>query len=298
MPTDFNQQVIEEFRANKGRVGGYFEGARLLLLTTTGARTGRPRTTPVGYLPDSDDRVLIIASAAGAPRHPAWFHNLVANPRVTVESGAFTYEARAVVLEGKERDRIFARAVEADPGWAAYQEKTERVIPVIALHSLAEGGPGNINASSMGEALKVVHDAFRRELALIRAEMGEAGGKGSTTDSTQGSTKGTPTGTLGAQLRVNCLTFCAGLHNHHTGEGLAMFPLLEDRHPELAPALARLRDEHDRIAELVEDLRRVVGHENADPDTARREVERLTTELEAHLTYEEEQLIPILDAGA
>ncbi|MGW4537772.1 nitroreductase/quinone reductase family protein [Streptomyces chartreusis] len=285
MPNDFNQQVIEEFRANKGRVGGYFEGARLLLLTTTGARTGRPHTTPVGYLPDSDDRVLIIASAAGAPTHPAWFHNLVANPRVTVESGAFTYEARAVVLEGEERDRIFARAVEADPGWAAYQEKTERVIPVIALHSLAEGGPGNINASSMGEALKVVHDAFRRELELIRAEMA-TGDKGSTT------------GTLGAQLRVNCLTFCAGLHNHHTGEGLAMFPFLEDRHPELAPALARLRDEHDRIAELVEDLRRVVGDENADPGTARREVERLTTELEAHLTYEEEQLIPLLDAGA
>ncbi|MGW4757671.1 nitroreductase/quinone reductase family protein [Streptomyces chartreusis] len=302
MPNDFNQQVIEEFRANKGRVGGYFEGARLLLLTTTGARTGRPHTTPVGYLPDSDDRVLIIASAAGAPRHPAWFHNLVANPRVTVESGAFTYEARAVVLEGEERDRVFARAVEADPGWAAYQEKTERVIPVIALHSLAEGGPGKINASSMGEALKVVHDAFRRELALIRAEMSEAGGKGSTTDSTPGdtpgSTTGIPTGTLGAQLRVNCLTFCAGLHNHHTGEGLAMFPFLEDRHPELAPTLAQLRDEHDRIAELVEDLRRVVGDENADPDTARREVERLTTELEAHLTYEEEQLIPILDAGA
>ncbi|MFC5217924.1 nitroreductase/quinone reductase family protein [Streptomyces coerulescens] len=286
MPNDFNQQVIEEFRANKGRVGGYFEGARLLLLTTTGARTGRPHTTPVGYLPDSDDRVLIIASAAGAPRHPAWFHNLVAEPRVTVESGAFTYEARAVVLDGEERDRAFARAVEADPGWAAYQEKTDRVIPVIALHSLAEGGPGQINASSMGEALKVVHDAFRRELALIRAEMNDSGGTGSAK------------GTLGAQLRVNCLTFCAGLHNHHTGEGLAMFPFLEDRHPGLAPTLARLRDEHDRIAELVEDLRRVVGDENADPATARREVERLTTDLEAHLTYEEEQLIPVLDAAA
>ncbi|TXS41183.1 nitroreductase family deazaflavin-dependent oxidoreductase [Streptomyces sp. uw30] len=286
MPIDFNQQVIEEFRANKGRVGGYFEGARLLLLTTTGARTGRPHTTPVGYLPDVDDRVLVIASAAGAPRHPAWFHNLVANPQVTVESGAFTYEAQAVVLEGEERDRAFARAVEADPGWAEYQEKTDRVIPVIALHSLAQGGPGTINASSMGEGLKVVHDAFRRELALIRKEMSNAGGEGGAGPS------------LGAQLRVNCLTFCAGLHNHHTGEGLAMFPILEDRHPELAPTLARLRDEHERIAELVEDLRRVVGDENADPDTARREVERLTTELEAHLAYEEDQLIPILDAAA
>lgn len=276
MPHDFNQQVIEEFRANKGRVGGYFEGARLLLLTTTGARTGRPHTTPVGYLPDGGDRVLVIASAAGAPKHPAWFHNLRANPRVTIESGAFTYEARAVVLDGEERDRAFARAVEADPGWAAYQEKTERVIPVVALYEIAQGGPPNINASSMGEAIKVVHDAFRRELALIREEMSTGGGT-----------------TLGAQLRVNCLTFCAGLHNHHTGEDIGMFPVLADRHPEFAPALARLGEEHERIAELVEDLRRVVSAEDADPAAARAEVERLTAALEAHLTYEEEQLMQI-----
>ncbi|AZQ35691.1 nitroreductase family deazaflavin-dependent oxidoreductase [Streptomyces cyaneochromogenes] len=279
MPNDFNQQVIEEFRANKGRVGGYFEGARLLLLTTTGARTGRPHTTPVGYLPDGGDRVLVIASAAGAPSHPAWFHNLVANPQVTVESGAFTYEARAVVLDGDERDRAFARAVEADPGWAAYQEKTRRVIPVVALHEIAQGGPPNINASSMGEAIRVVHDVFRRELALIREEMAKGGA------------------TLGAQLRVNCLTFCAGLHNHHTGEDLGMFPFLADSRPELAPALARLREEHERIAGLVEDLRRVVTAEHPEPAAARAEVERLTAELEAHLTYEEEQLIPVLDAA-
>lgn len=280
MPHDFNQQVIAEFRANNGRVGGYFEGARLLLLTTTGARTGRPHTTPAGYLPDGGDRVLVIASAAGAPKHPAWFHNLLANPGVTVESGAFTYEARAVVLEGEERDRAFARAVEADPGWAAYQEKTERVIPVVALHEIAQGGPPNINASSMGEAIKFVHDAFRRELALIREEMSAGDGT-----------------TLGAQLRVNCLTFCAGLHNHHTGEDLGMFPVLADRHPEFAPALARLGAEHERIAGLVEDLRRVVSDADADPAAARAEVERLTAALEAHLTYEEEQLIPLLDAA-
>lgn len=280
MPHDFNQQVIEEFRANKGRVGGYFEGARLLLLTTTGARTGRPHTIPVGYLPDGGDRVLVIASAAGAPKHPAWFHNLLANPQVTIESGAFTYESRAVVLEGEERDRAFARAVEADPGWAAYQEKTERVIPVVALYEIAQGGPPNINASSMGEAIKVVHDAFRRELALIREEMSKAGGT-----------------TLGAQLRVNCLTFCAGLHNHHAGEDMGMFPVLADRHPEFAPALTRLGEEHERIAELVEELRRVVSAKDADPAAARAEVERLTAALEAHLTYEEEQLIPLLDAA-
>ncbi|MFE1461688.1 nitroreductase/quinone reductase family protein [Streptomyces nigra] len=279
MPHDFNQQVIEEFRANKGRVGGPFEGGRLLLLTTTGARTGRPHTTPVAYLPDGGERVLVIASAAGSPKHPAWFHNLVAHPEVTVEAGAFTYPARAVVLEGEERDRAFTRAVEAEPGWAAYQERTERVIPVVALYEIAQGPP-NINASSMGEAIKVVHDAFRRELAIIRDEMAKGGS------------------TLGAQLRVNCLTFCQGLHNHHTGEDTALFPFLADRHPAHAPVLDRLREEHEHIADLVERLRRAVGEEGSSDgqDAARDEVARLTAELERHLTYEEEQLIPLLDA--
>jgi len=278
VPNPFNEQVIEEFRANKGRMGGYFEGARLILLTTTGARTGTPHTAPVGYLPDGGDRILVIASAGGAPRHPDWYRNLLAHPEVTVESGAFTYQARAEELTGEERDQAFARAVEADPGWAAYQEKTDRVIPVVALHQIAQGGPPNINAGSFGEAIKVVHDAFRRELAQIRKEMSSG------------------TSTLGAQLRVNCLTFCQGLHNHHTGEDLGMFPLVADRHPEAAPALARLREEHERIAALAEDLRRAVTAEDTDRDTARAEVERLTAELEAHLTYEEEQLIPLLDA--
>ncbi len=102
--------------------------------------------------------------------------------------------------------------------------------------------------------------------------------------------------TLGAQLRVNCLTFCQGLHNHHTGEDIALFPFLADRHPELAPALTRLHEEHEGIAALVEDLRRVVTTENADPVAVLPEVERLIAELEAHLDYEEEQLIPALDA--
>ncbi|MFC8519853.1 nitroreductase/quinone reductase family protein [Streptomyces sp. NPDC057257] len=279
MPNPFNQQVIDEFRANHGRVGGYFEGARLLLLTTTGARTGTRHTTPVGYFPDGGDRVLVIASAGGADRHPDWYRNLLAHPQVTVESGTFTYEALAVVLEGAERDQAWARAVETDAGWAAYQEKTDRLIPVVALHTLPNPGPPNINASSPGEAIKVVHDVFRRELALIRKEMA----------TTEGGT------TLGAQLRVNCLTFCQGLHNHHTGEDTILFPHLENDHPSTAPVLARLRAEHERIADLVTALRRAVTADGSDPAAARTEVERLTRELEAHLTYEEEQLIPLLD---
>ncbi|KUM82627.1 MULTISPECIES: nitroreductase/quinone reductase family protein [Streptomyces] len=272
---DFNQQIIDEFRANHGRVGGPFEGGRLILLTTTGARTGTPHTTPVGYLPDGGDRILVIASAGGSPRHPDWYRNLLAHPRVTVESGVFTYEAEAVVLAGEERDRAFARAVEADRGWAVYQEKTDRVLPVVALREIARPGPPDINASSPAEAVRLVHDVFRRELALIRRELA------------------TGSSTLGAQLRVNCLTFCQGLHNHHTGEDVAMFPFLAERHPEAAPALDRLRAEHEHIAALVEELRRTLS--GTDLDSVRTEVERLTTELEAHLAYEEEQLLPLLE---
>jgi deazaflavin-dependent oxidoreductase (nitroreductase family) len=274
---DFNRQIIEEFRANEGRVSGPFEGARLLLLTTTGARSGAPHTIPVGYLPDGGERVLVIASAGGGPQHPDWFRNLVANPRVQVEDGAFTYEAEAVVLEGDERDHAFARAVEADPGWADYQAKTSRVIPVVALRAVTGGPP---RAASLGAALKMIHDAFRRELALIRKEIA-ASGPG-----------------LGAQLRVNCLTVCHGLHLHHTFEDGGMFPALGDSHPELAPALDRLHQEHQTIAALVDELREVVSADGTDPLLVLPQVERLIDELERHLTYEEEQLIPILDAPA
>jgi deazaflavin-dependent oxidoreductase (nitroreductase family) len=127
--------VIAEFRANAGRVGGPFEGARLLLLTTTGARSGKPHTTVLGYYPDTSDRVLVVGSAGGGPKHPDWYHNLLANPECTVETGAFTYTAEAVVLRDAERDETFARLADADPGWAKYQAATTRTIPVVALVS-------------------------------------------------------------------------------------------------------------------------------------------------------------------
>ncbi|MBB5953505.1 deazaflavin-dependent oxidoreductase (nitroreductase family) [Saccharothrix tamanrassetensis] len=272
MALDFNRQVIEEFRANRGRVGGFFEGGRLILLTTTGARSGQPRTTPLGYLPDGD-RILVIGSAGGSDKHPDWYHNLLAEPRATVEDGAFTYEAKATVLTGEERDAVFARAVEADPGWGEYQAKTTRVLPVVALEHVS-GGPSNVK--SMGEGLRVVHDAFRRELAVIRTEVAAAGPR------------------LGAQLRVNCLTFCQGLAFHHRVEDTGMFPALNDRYPEMDAAFARLRAEHERVAQLLDELRAVVSGDGGDDLLER--VDGLIAELEAHLTYEEEQLIPLLDA--
>ena len=273
MPNDFTQQIIEEFRANGGQVGGPFEGARLLLLTTTGARSGAAHTIPVGYYPDGAERVLVIGSAGGAPKHPDWYHNLVANPRAKVEAGVFTYEADAVVLEGAERDRVFARAVEADPGWADYQTNAKRILPVVALHQVAGGPP---NAASLGAALKLVHDGFRRELALIRKEFAKSGPG------------------LGTQLRMNCLTVCQGLQYHHTGEDAGLFPFLASRYPELTPTLDRLSLEHQKIAVLLEELQEVISEDNPDPLLVLPEVGRLTDELESHLTFEE-QLIPILD---
>lgn len=133
MANDFNAQVIEEFRANAGKVGGYFAGSNLVLLTTKGAKTGKATTSPVMYLPDGE-RYVVIASNAGADHHPAWFHNLSANPDATAEIGTETFEVKATTIEGTERDELYARMVAIAPGFAEYEAKTSRRIPVLALY--------------------------------------------------------------------------------------------------------------------------------------------------------------------
>ena len=130
--SDFNRKVIEEFRANGGRVGGSFEGAPMLLLSTTGAKSGRPYTTPVMYLRDGE-RIVVFASKAGAPTNPAWFHYLVANPDASVEIGQENFAVRATVTSGEERERLFSRQAELYPQFAEYAAKTTREIPVVAL---------------------------------------------------------------------------------------------------------------------------------------------------------------------
>lgn len=133
MAVDRNQGIIDEFRANEGRVGGYFDGASILLLHTTGARTGQARVNPLVYLPDGD-RYVIIASKGGAPTNPDWYHNLLANPDVEVEVGSETIPVRATVIEDdEERTALYARQVERREGFADYLKKTDRRIPVIAL---------------------------------------------------------------------------------------------------------------------------------------------------------------------
>jgi len=129
---DWNAGIIEEFRANAGQLGGQFAGASMLLLHTTGARSGQPRLNPLAFL-ELDGHRYVFASKAGADTNPDWFHNAVAHPDVTVEVGSDTYEATAVVVSGAERDRIYNEQVSRMPGFADYQQKTTRVIPVLEL---------------------------------------------------------------------------------------------------------------------------------------------------------------------
>ena len=127
----YNQGVISEFRANHGVVSQ--PPFPILLLTTTGARTGRSTTVPLAFAVDDSGRVFVMASKAGAPRHPAWFHNLRANPSVTVELGDRSFQARAVVTEGEERDRLYGLISD---GAAEYEKNTDRVFPVIVLEGV------------------------------------------------------------------------------------------------------------------------------------------------------------------
>ena len=133
---DFNQAIIEEFRANQGAVGGPFEGAPVVLLTTTGARTGQKRVNPLVALVE-DGTLYVFASKAGAPTNPDWYHNLLAHPEVEIEFGGDRFEAVATPVTGAERDRLFAAQVEEQPGFADYEKATDRVIPVVELRRRA-----------------------------------------------------------------------------------------------------------------------------------------------------------------
>ena len=133
---DFNKKIIEEFRANDGKVGGRFANTTLLLLHTIGAKSGQPRTNPVAYTKDGD-RFIIIASKGGAPTNPDWYYNVKANPLVTVELGHEQFQAQATIAEGAERDRLFNQMAEIRPGFAEYQRNTDRQLPVIVLERVA-----------------------------------------------------------------------------------------------------------------------------------------------------------------
>ncbi|WP_067478103.1 nitroreductase/quinone reductase family protein [Actinomadura hibisca] len=275
-----NEQIIAEFRANAGRVGGFFAGATLLLLTTTGARSGRRRTTPVMCTPDGD-RLLVFASNGGAPTNPAWYHNLLAEPQVTVEIGedgeVARFEATAVPLRGDERDEVYRRQSELVPAFAEYQRGTDRVIPVVALYRDAHA-----QAGAAGEFLVKVHEQLRRDLAALRETAVHQSGR--------------PSPDLVEQLRARCRTVCGALTEHH-GKEDSVFPRLQEHAPELAPALDRLRREHVVVARRKQELLDLVESQETADDPARfaAELDRLIGELEDHFDYEEKHLVAALD---
>jgi deazaflavin-dependent oxidoreductase (nitroreductase family) len=132
MPNEFNEKIIAEFRANGGVVGAPFAGMPMVLLTTRGAKSGKQHTSPLVPLIEGE-RVYVIASMGGAPQHPAWYRNLSATPVVVVERGTDKYEATARITDGEERDNLYALQASRIPTFGEYQNKTDRVIPVIEL---------------------------------------------------------------------------------------------------------------------------------------------------------------------
>ncbi|WP_020670119.1 nitroreductase/quinone reductase family protein [Amycolatopsis nigrescens] len=282
--TEFQRQVIAEFRANGGKVGGMFEGWALVLLTTVGARSGLRRTNPLGYL-EIDGQPLVVASAMGAPASPAWYHNIRKNPMVTVETGTETYPAIAAIPAGEERDALFAEVVRRDPGFGEYQAKTTRTIPVVTLHRVE---PGADRVRGLGDFLVESHDWLRQELTDLRRQL----------NADPAAIERTPPG-LAQELRTHCLTFCEALKEHHTGEELGAFPMLAQRFPALAPALAKLSEEHAVVARLQAEIQRLVdGYRpgESDPAALRAELDRLAAELEAHFAWEERTVVTALNA--
>lgn len=292
MPVSFNQPIIEEFRANAGKVGGPFEGGDLLLLTTTGAKSGEEHTVPLGYVRHGD-LLLVVASAGGAPRHPAWYHNLLAHPMVRVEIGIETFGAVAVPAEGSRRDGLFEQVVRVAPGYADYQVRTTRTLPVVALErsepETREEGPSEV--TNLADKLLEIHTWLRSQLRHVRAE---ADAHFTARAAHQGP-DAPPAPGLGLQLRQHCLAFCESLEFHHTSEDTYMLPALASEHPHLADTVERLREQHQTVARIQAELLALLdGIGTADPERFRTELDRMSEELRAHLDYEEESLLPIL----
>ncbi|MGW7447010.1 nitroreductase/quinone reductase family protein [Kitasatospora sp. NPDC054795] len=282
MPMSFNLNVIEEFRANGGRVGGPFEGGDLLLLTTTGARSGQPHTVPLGYV-RAEGLLLVVASAAGAPEHPQWYRNLLAHPVVRVELGTEAFDTVAVPAEGDRRERLFAAVVRKAPGYGDYQAHTDRELPVVVLERLepSAGGPAPVVVRSLADKLLEAHTWLRAQLRHVREEA-------------HAHVPGRPAA-LGLQLRQHCLAFCDGLTHHHTGEDSAIFPALARSHPGLDEVLARLDEQHRAIGRIKEELVSLLaGIAITEPERLRTELDRMSAELEAHLDFEEAELLPVL----
>jgi deazaflavin-dependent oxidoreductase (nitroreductase family) len=270
-----NQQSVLEFRERRGVLSGDFEDTRVVILSTTDPAGGTPVAETVAFHHDEGGRLLIVAAASEDGSLPRWYGNVLADPRVSVETGTSLMEAEARPLSGRERDVVYARLAQAAPALEEKQRLIDAAMPIVVLEPLSRA---RLGAEPWGAELIAVHDGLRRELALVRSEFASSGPK------------------IAAQLRINCLVACGMLNHHHVSEDEEVFPLLERRRPELAPALTLLREQHRQMQQLLDRLREAVADEAAGPAWALAEVDRLTVELEEHLDYEEEQLVSLLNS--
>ncbi|GGK13850.1 cation-binding protein [Streptomyces camponoticapitis] len=294
MPTSFNDSVTEEFRANGGKVGGPFEGADLLLLTTTGAKSGARRTTPLGYVRHGDS-LLVVASNLGAPAHPDWYGNLLAHPAVRVEIGTREFEALAVPAEGARRDELFAHVVREAPGYGDYQAATDRTLPVVVLEpavpAAGEAGEAPREVRTLADKILEVHDHLRAQLRLVTADV-DAHFAALAAHQGPGEP---PAPGLGLQIRQRCLAFCQALEFHHTSEDGHLFPGIARYHPYVTDVFDRLSAEHRTVARIQDGLVALLADlGSAEPPLFRAELAKMTTELNAHLDYEEEVILPLV----
>jgi deazaflavin-dependent oxidoreductase (nitroreductase family) len=290
--SDFNQRIISEFRANGGTVGGMFEGSPLILITTEGRHSHRPRTNPVTYLREGS-RYLIFGSNLGRPAHPGWYHNLLASPQVTMEIGTGdghvqVLSARAAVLQGAERDQLYQRQSAISPAFRDYQEKTTRTIPVVALYPLDLSQDSDRNRV-IGEQLIAHHNSLRDRLGRVRAQITAV-----LADSPGNGGADLPVRDLAAQLRQHCLSYCYGLELHHIRED-GTFSAFEQQFPHLVPVISRLRSEHRTMARGLTSLEALLTAAGpGDTSEILTALDNAVAGLEEHFAYEEQHLIAAL----
>ncbi|AOS63639.1 nitroreductase/quinone reductase family protein [Actinoalloteichus hymeniacidonis] len=288
MSISFNDAVINEYRANGGKISGPLADSDLLLLTTTGARSKKQHTVALGYV-HHEGLLLIVGSYLGAPRHPDWYHNLLAHPEVRVELGDAEFDAIAVPAEGDRRDQLFAAVVRAAPGYGDYQANTARELPVVVLERWETPAAARRTITTLADKILEIHAWLRAQLSQVRAE----------TEAYFAAREQHPdpafVPSLGMQIRQHCLAFCGTLEFHHTSEDAHIFPVMAGYHPHLREAFDRLGTEHLDIARIKEDLVALLRDiTSADPHRFRDELDGMARRLLAHLDYEESVLVPLL----
>lgn len=284
--------VIEEFRAQRGKVGGPFEGRDLVLLTTTSAASGTPRTTVLGYV-RRGDTLMLIGSGSGTPNHPGWYHDLLAHPVVGVEIGTANHQMLAVPDRGAHNEELLGHALPAAYGRGGRSASAVRVPLVVVLEpadpEVWEGRPREV--MTLADKVMEVHTWLRGQLRQVKAET-EAHFAARAAHQGPGEP---PAPGLGLQIRQRCLAFCQALEFHHTSEDDHLFPGIARYHPELGAVFDRLRDEHRTVARIQNDLATLLaGVGIAEPRRFRTELDAMAAELNTHFDYEEKEIVPLL----